>query len=106
MATGREIYEDEAGRGALIEALEYRTLNELKNRARLFPGKSPTRKAGLAEHLASQLDGPKLREFWEDLDDTSKKAVAEAVHSEHGILDRTQFRAKYDGVPSWETASS
>ncbi|MBN2451500.1 MAG: hypothetical protein JXR77_14000 [Lentisphaeria bacterium] len=61
----------------------------------------PTRKAELVDVILKYLDGNGLRRVWEQLDETQKLALAEAVHSSGTVFDAARFQAKYGRQPAW-----
>jgi hypothetical protein len=84
----------------LQEALEFLTADQLKQRRALtgIPDRS-TRKADIAVALARHLLTGDLGSIWDRLEDLEVKAIAEAVHSWHGLFDKVRFLAKYGEVP-------
>lgn len=80
----------------LHEMLWNLTVDDLRYRLRfLAPGTKATRKAELIDGIKAALSGARLRTAWEDLDETGRLAVIEAVHEpDHRHLP-VRFRSKF-----------
>lgn len=83
-------------------ALEVFTVERLKQLLNLLPGVSKaTRKADLITVIEGQLLGEGLQQLWEQLDDTQRLAVAEALYSQDGSFNADRFQAKYGVLPTF-----
>jgi hypothetical protein len=80
----------------LHEMLWNLTVDDLRYRLKfLEPGTKATRKGDLIEGIKAALSGARLRAAWEDLDETGRLAVIEAVHEpDHRHLP-VRFRSKF-----------
>lgn len=84
------------------EALDRRTVDELKKRLALLPtAEKPTRKAEIAALIAKHLEGDMLHTLWKRLDKTQQAAVAETLYGPGGQFDAVRFAAKYGESPDW-----
>jgi len=100
-------YDIDGGIPTLAVALsEHMNADELKKLASLTSGPVPTRKAELADLIATHLEGDRLRTVWQSLDELQKAAVAEVVHSPDTQFPADRFRAKYRRAPSWGSLNS
>lgn len=80
----------------LHEMLWNLTVEDLRFRLRfLVPGSKATRKAEFIDGIESALSGPGLRAAWDELDETGRLAVIEAVHDPAHRHQPTRFRSKY-----------
>jgi hypothetical protein len=87
---------------AVGDALERRTVDELKKRLALLPiDAKVTRKGDIAELIAEYLAGDRLHTLWKRLDKTQKLAVAETLYAADGRFDGIRFAAKYGESPNW-----
>ena len=59
----------------------------------------PTRKADMATAIMGHLAGGRLSDVWEDLDETQRLAVAEALYDLDRRFHQDRFRAKYGKLP-------
>ncbi len=83
----------------LREILPTYTVDMLKPLARLCNSPSLMRKDDIITGIIGTLTSPEgLRLQWEQLDDLSRKAVAQAVHNS-GEFDEAAFRARYGQLP-------
>ena len=88
---------------ALRDALELRTIDDLKKLVALLPTKErPLRKGELVELIERHLTGDGLRALWEQLDDFQQKAVSELTHSPDGYFRADRFKARYGALPMFE----
>ncbi len=72
------------------------TVDDLRYRLKfLEPGSKATRKAEFIDGIEAALSGPGLRAAWDDLDETGRLAVSEAVYDTTHRHDTVRFRAKY-----------
>ena len=91
----------------LRAALEARTVDQLKNLLALLPGAGAQgRKADLIASIERGLAGDGLREVWNQLDQTQRAAVADALHSSGGVFDAARFRARHGDLPSFAIEKS
>jgi predicted CoA-binding protein len=66
----------------LQQALEAKTVDDLKKLCPLLSlDQKLTRKADLITAILQQIEGAKIKKFWQQLDELQKAAVAEVVHS-------------------------
>jgi hypothetical protein len=94
--------DDTPGFATVREALDRRTVDELKKRLALLPtAEKPTRKAEIAALVAEHLEGEKLTALWKRLDKTQQAAVAETLYAAGGQFDGVRFAAKYGESPDW-----
>ncbi len=94
--------DDTPGFATVREALDRRTVDELKKRLALLPtAEKPTRKAEIAALVAEHLEGEKLPALWKRLDKTQQAAVAETLYAAGGQFDGVRFAAKYGESPDW-----
>ena len=94
--------DDKPAFATVREALDRRTVEELKKLLALLPtSEKPTRKDDLADLAASHLEGPDLSALWKRLDGTQKSAVAETLYAADGQFDGIRFAAKYGESPNW-----
>ena len=95
-------YDIDGGIPTLAVALSaHMNAEALKKLASLTSGPVPTRKAELADLIATHLEGNGLRTAWQSLDELQKAAVAEVVHSPDTQFPADRFQAKYGRAPSW-----
>lgn len=83
---------------------EYMNADELKQLAKHTKQKIPTRKADIAAVIMRHLDGERLEQVWQSLDELQRVAVAEVVHSSSTEFLADRFHAKYGRDPNWATA--
>src|SRR6266850_1341316 len=62
--------------------------------------KKVTRKADLVKLVAGHLQGSRLRELWNRLDQLQQAAIAETIYSPTLRFDKAHFKAKYGNLPS------
>src|SRR5215475_14267504 len=94
------VRQKEPGIATVREALELRTVDDLKQLLSFLPVKErPTRKGDLINLIERQLAGERLRELWERLEDIQQKAVTETIYSDSPVFNATRFRAKYGAAP-------
>lgn len=94
--------DDTPGSPTVRDALDRRTVEELKKLLALLPtAEKPTRKAEIADLVAAHLEGEKMRALWSRLDATQKSAVAETLYAADGQFDGVRFAAKYGDSPDW-----
>ncbi len=94
--------DDTPGFPTVRDALERRTVEELKKLLALLPtAEKPTRKGELADLVASHLQGDAVTALWGRLDATQKSAVAETLYAADGQFDGVRFAAKYGDSPDW-----
>ena len=75
-------------RTTLADALNLMTVDQLKGLVALLPtAAKPTRKLELVSLIEQHLDGERLRELWEQLDDLQQKAVSETMYAAEGIFE-------------------
>ena len=92
------------GLATLQEALDLRTVDDLKQLVALLPTNArPTRKGELVALIAQHLQGEPLHELWGQLDSMQQLAVAETIYAPDGIFDAARFNAKYGELPSFGT---
>ena len=84
---------DEIACSTLEEALERYTSDVLKELAKLFEEKPPTRKRDRIMTIVRALSGDGVRHVWNKLEPLAKSALAEVVHSADGRLNKAQFEA-------------
>lgn len=86
---------------SLRDALESRTVPELKALANLLPEElpSPARKADLILHIRDALQGEGLEDLWSRLSEVERSALREAVHDHSPHYPRERIRAKYGRDP-------
>jgi hypothetical protein len=63
------------------------------------------KKADLIDALKAAFAGNGLRAIWKSLDDLQQAAVAEACYAPGFAYDAARFRAKYGGLPSFNSSS-
>lgn len=96
--------QEEPGIPTLRDALELRTIDDLKQLLYLLPTKErPTRKGDLMDVIERELLGPGLRALFDQLDDLQRKAVAETVYSDSPVFNTDRFRARYGELPVFGT---
>jgi hypothetical protein len=96
--------QEEPGIPTLRDALDVRTVDDLKQLLYLLPTRErPTRKSDLMDAIESKLLGSDLRDIFSQLDDLQRKAVAETIHSDSPVFDADRFRAKYGALPVFGT---
>lgn len=84
------------------EALHALTVPDLSEMVRMVtPASKKATKADLVATLQSAFSGDGLQRFWEQLTETEKQAVAEAVHDPLGELNLQAFQAKYRTRPKF-----
>jgi hypothetical protein len=89
------------------EALDLRTVDDLKKLAALLPTNArPTRKGDLIDLIEGYLSGAKLRELWQKLDETQQQAVAETIYAASPVFQADRFKAKYGKQPVFGTKES
>lgn len=96
------LYDDiDLARAKLDGALLALPGDDLRAMTRLLPMAKPypTRKADMATAILGHLAGERLREVWEDLDETQRLAVAEALYDDDRRFRQDRFRAKYGKLP-------
>ncbi len=99
--------DDKPAFATVREALDRRTVDELKKRLALLPtSEKPSRKGEIADLVASYLEGDMLAALWKRLDATQQAAVAETLYAAGGQFDGVRFAAKYGDSPDWGTSSS
>ena len=64
------------------------------------PKPRPTRKADMVAAVESRLAGESLRRLWDDLDETQRFAVSEALHDPLDGFHPQRFKAKYGALPA------
>ena len=85
-------------------ALEVKTVDELKKLCALLSlDQKLTRKADLVTAILQQIEGSKIKEIWQQLDELQKSAVAEVVHSSGNNYNADAFVAKYGQRPNFGT---
>lgn len=95
-------YEADGGIPTLAKALfEFMNVDDLKRLAGLTKARLPTRKADLAAVIVQHLEGERLREVWQGLDELQRAAIAEVVHSDSPQFNADRFRAKYGQDANW-----
>ncbi len=88
------------------QALDNRTVDELKHLAALLPGKeTATRKGELLGLIDRSLTGETLQILWSKLNDIQQKAVSEAVWDGEGRFHADRFKAKYNALPTFSHKS-
>jgi DNA-binding transcriptional MerR regulator len=88
----------------LTQALNEQTVDELKRLLALLPAaEKPTRKFDIISVIKQQLEGPRLRELWERLDEPQRQAVSETAHAPDSVFNANRFQAKYGSLPSFGT---
>lgn len=86
------------------EALELRTVDDLKQLLALLPTtERPTRKGELVDLIVRQLSSVHLHELWPQLDELQQQAVAETIHADTPIFNAARFAAKYGQTPVFGT---
>jgi len=94
--------DDTPGFPTVRDALDRRTVEELKKLLALLPAaEKPTRKGDLADLVAAHLEGEALTALWGRLGATQKSAVAETLYAADGQFDGVRFAAKYGDSPDW-----
>ena len=85
----------------LEEALLALRGEDLRAMTKLLPIAKPlpTRKADMATAIMGHLAGERLSDVWEDLDETQRLAVAEALYDLDRRFHQDRFRAKYGKLP-------
>ena len=83
----------------LDQALDARRSDAVKELAKLFAKRTPTRKADRIALIVKALSGHGLRDVWDALDPLAQSAVAEVVHGIEDRLNVQQFVAKYGAMP-------
>ena len=85
----------------LEEALLALRGEDLRAMTKLLPIAKPlpTRKADMATAIMGHLAGERLSDVWEDLDETQRLAVAEALYDLDRRFREDRFRAKYGKLP-------
>jgi hypothetical protein len=84
------------------EAFDKLNVDQLKALVPVLGEKPPQRKGELVEVLAQAMQDPcKVRALYEGLDETSKKAIQEAVHDDEGELHLAPFAAKHRSQPDF-----
>jgi hypothetical protein len=72
------------------------TVDDLRYRLKfLDPGSKATRKSDFIDGIKTELTGPGLVATWNDLDETGRLAVIEAVHDADHRHHPVRFRSKY-----------
>jgi hypothetical protein len=88
------------------QALDTRTVDELKKLVALLPIKeTATRKGDLMALIERGLTGESLQILWSKLDDIQQKAVSEATWDEEGRYQSDRFKAKYGALPAFSRKS-
>lgn len=88
---------------SLLDALNLLTVDDLKSLLSLLPvKKKPTKKGELVTLVKQYLQGEKLKEIWNQLDDLQQKAVSEALYT-YGVFKPNQFKPKYKSLPDFDT---
>ena len=64
------------------------------------PKPRPTRKTDMVAAVESRLAGESLRRLWDDLDETQRFAVSEALHDPESGFHPERFKAKYGALPA------
>jgi len=96
--------EEEPKISTVREALDMRTVDDLKKLAALLPGTSkPPRKGELIDLIERHLSDDSLRKLWDQLDETQRLAVAETVHADSPVFQANRFKAKYGKSPVFKT---
>ena len=89
---------------SLQQALEAKTVDDLKKLCPLLSlDQKLTRKADLITAILQQIEGVKIKKFWQQLDELQKAAVAEVVHSSGNNYNADAFVAKYGQKPIFGT---
>ena len=89
---------------SLEQALEAKTVDDLKKLCPLLSlDQKLTRKADLITAILQQIEGAKIKKFWQQLDELQKAAVAEVVHSSGNNYNADAFVAKYGQKPIFGT---
>ena len=85
----------------LEEALLALRGEDLRAMTKLLPLAKPlpTRKADMAIAIMGHLAGERLSDVWEDLDETQRLAVAEALYDPDRRFRQDRFHAKYGKLP-------
>ncbi|HKQ79803.1 MAG TPA: hypothetical protein VJ810_39285 [Blastocatellia bacterium] len=98
----RRARQEELGFATVREALDLRTVDDLKRLLSPLPtAERPTRKGDLIALIERQLAGDGLRELWERLDDLQQKAVAETIYAESPVFNAARFKAKHGATPDF-----
>lgn len=96
--------QEEPGIPTVRDALDIRTVDELKQLLYLLPTRErPTRKSDLMDVIESELLGPDLRALFDQLDDLQRKAVSETIHSGSPAFEADRLKAKYGALPVFGT---
>lgn len=96
--------QEQPGIPTVRDALELRTVDDLKELLYLLPTKErPTRKSDLMNVIERELLGAGLRALFDQLDDLQRKAVAETIHSDSPVFNAARFKAKYGAMPVFGT---
>lgn len=97
------MYRSRIPAATMREAFEGRNVDELREIAKLFPGRRcPARKGEIVDLLLAQFAPARLPDLLERLDELSLVALAEAAHGEP-YLDLESFAARYGRLPAFET---
>jgi hypothetical protein len=95
---------DPPGLTTLQDALDLRTVDDLKQLVALLPTSArPARKGELVALIGQHLQGEALHELWEQLDPLQQLAVAETLYAPGGRFDAARFQAKHGALPSFGT---
>ncbi|NEX21907.1 hypothetical protein G3480_16595 [Thiorhodococcus mannitoliphagus] len=85
----------------LRDALESRTVDQLKNLLALLPtDRRVLRKGDLVALIAEELLEGDLKPIWLELSELDVKAISEAVHAWSGRFDYSRFKVKYGALPT------
>lgn len=91
--------EDKESRASVKRALEREGHETVKRLGELLAVKPKSRrKNDIIEEILPHLEGERLRETFNRLNNLQKKAVAEAVHHDKNEFDDGRFQAKYGAV--------
>ena len=95
------MYDIDLEHAKLAAALLALPSDDLRAMTRLLPVAKPypTRKADMATAILGHLEGERLSDVWEDLDETQRLAVAEALYDPERRFHQDQFHAKYGKLP-------
>lgn len=86
-----------------VALFENMTVDDLKRLAKLTGAKVPTKKADLVGLIVRHLEGDRLLNVWNELNNLQRAAVAEVAHSDTSRFQPDRFYAKYGKNPDWGT---